>query len=58
MRGVPQSYSRESTKMTTLAQHLLSFLTGGVGGAIVVWLAQHLLAERLAHEYALKLESH
>jgi hypothetical protein len=46
----------------TLPEILQSIATGGTAGALVGWLVQHFLAERLRagiqHEYATRLESH
>ncbi|MGH8548437.1 MAG: hypothetical protein ACRERU_07520 [Methylococcales bacterium] len=53
---------RRGNEAVTVLDALQSILSGGAAGALVGWLAQHLLAERLRaaiqHEYATKLESH
>ena len=43
-------------------EYLLSILSGGISGAVLVWLAKGWISERLKqsihHEYAEKLESY
>lgn len=48
--------------MMTWPETLYSFLTGSIGGALVVWFANKILVERvraaIQHEYATKLETY